>query len=75
MKKLTLRLDDLKVTSFETQQVGGRAGTVHGAAKSNEPDCPNWSENWTCGIWCPETTDPQETAPCQCPIDTQAPVC
>lgn len=77
MKKLTLELADLNVTSFETQPVAGRSGTVRGAAapESNEPDCPNWSENWTCGIWCPETTDPQETAPCQCPAETQAPAC
>lgn len=70
MKKL--KLDDLKVSSFETQDTAGRFGTVHGAASGKS--CV-WSECWTCGIWCPETTDPAPTAPCQCPIDTEAPVC
>ncbi|HVH12851.1 MAG TPA: hypothetical protein VM759_07360 [Longimicrobium sp.] len=74
MKKLTLKADDLKVLSFETAPVRGRAGTVHGAANTT-PNCPQWSEFWTCGIWCPETTDPEVTGPCNCPVDTQAPVC
>jgi hypothetical protein len=76
MKKLTLKIDDLKVDSFETREVRGQAGTVHGAAKTGF-NCQPFSEYWTCGIWCPETTDPQVTGPCQCPIyiDTEAPVC
>lgn len=77
MKKLTLKMDDLKVDSFETARVRGMTGTVHGAAKTIPYDCQQWSEFWTCGIWCPETTNPEETAPCQCPIyiDTEAPAC
>jgi hypothetical protein len=74
MKKLTLKVDDLQVSSFETEKVRGRSGTVLGAANTT-PNCPRWSEFWTCGIWCPETTDPQPTAPCQCPVDSEAPVC
>jgi hypothetical protein len=70
MKKLTLKIDQLTVDSFETVQARGAAGTVHAAEGT-----PHCSEQWTCGIWCPETTDPQPTAPCQCPEDTQAPVC
>jgi hypothetical protein len=75
MKKLSLTLADLQVHSFETERVQGQAGTVHGAVNTNTPNCPRQSEYWTCGIWCPETTDPQQTGPCQCPEDTAAPVC
>lgn len=76
MKKLTLKTDDLKVLSFETAPVRGQVGTVHGAAapKTVEESC-NWSDCWTCGIWCPETTDPAITGPCNCPAETQAPAC
>lgn len=70
MKKLTLKLGDLRVSSFETAQGRGEHGTVHGAAAT-----PHCTEQWTCGIWCPETTDPQPTGPCRCPEDTQAPLC
>jgi|GEM_PF-2194240 len=75
MKKLTLKMDDLKVDSFETAQVHATGGTVHGEAIT--PRCEPFSEYWTCGVWCPETTNPEETAPCQCPIyiDTEAPAC
>ncbi|HST60433.1 MAG TPA: hypothetical protein VLK84_17165 [Longimicrobium sp.] len=78
MKKLTLKADDLKVLSFETAPVRGPLGTVHGAAATEYTDgasCENHSECWTCGIWCPETTNPDVTAPCNCPGDTQAPAC
>ena len=68
MKKL--KLDDLTVSSFETQRVSGPSGTVHGAAATR-----HCTQQWTCGIWCPQTTDPQPTAPCQCPVDTEAPLC
>lgn len=77
MKKLTLKADDLKVLSFETAPVRGPMGTVHAAAAapaSVSPSCYH-SECWTCGVWCPETTNPEVTAPCNCPFDTQAPLC
>jgi hypothetical protein len=61
MKKLTLNIDDLTVHSFQTEQVRGTAGTVFGEAAT-----PRCTENWTCGIWCPQTTDPQNTGPCAC---------
>lgn len=77
MKKLTLKADDLKVLSFETAPVQGPMGTVLGAAAAPRTVAVScqWSDCWTCGIWCPETTNPEVTAPCNCPIDTQAPVC
>ena len=75
MKKLTLKIDDLKVASFETAEVRGATGTVNGHAPITvSPSC-NWSDCWSCGIWCPETTNPENTAPCVCHIDTEAPVC
>lgn len=76
MKKLTLKMDDLKVDSFETAQVRTASGTVNGAAAGSGVSC-QWSDCWTCGVWCPETTNPDQTAPCQCPIyiDTEAPAC
>lgn len=77
MKKLTLKVDDLKVHSFETAEVRGSIGTVQGhAPKTLDPSC-NWSDCWTCGIWCPETTNPEDTGPCVCVIgiETEAPVC
>lgn len=79
MKKLTLKVDDLQVSSFETEQVSGKAGTVHGAANTT-PNCPVWSEFWTCGIWCPETTNSAESGPCNCQLtygcqDSEAPLC
>ena len=68
MKKLTLKMDDLRVDSFQTGQVRVTTGTVHGANTGTR--CEPWSEFWTCGIWCPPTTDPQATGPCQCPNET-----
>jgi hypothetical protein len=61
MKKLTLNADDLKVHSFQTAQAADRGGTVHGAAATR-----NCTDQWTCGIWCPPTTDPAATGPCAC---------
>lgn len=77
MKKLTLKVDDLKVHSFETAEVRGVVGTVQGHAPKTVVESCNWSDCWTCGIWCPETTNPQDTGPCACVIviDTEAPVC
>jgi hypothetical protein len=74
MKKLTLKVDDLKVHSFDTAPVSGQTGTVHGAAAASGVSC-QWSDCWSCGIWCPETQNPEVTGPCNCPVDTEAPVC
>lgn len=61
MKKLTLKIDELTVSSFQTAQTPRATGTVHGEAAT-----PRCTEQWTCGIWCPPTTDPAETGPCAC---------
>ncbi|HEX6909343.1 MAG TPA: pinensin family lanthipeptide [Longimicrobium sp.] len=74
MKKLTLKVDDLKVHSFETAETPAGTGTVHGNVAASGKSC-NWSDCWSCGIWCPETTNPDVTGPCNCPVDTEAPVC
>lgn len=76
MKKLSLKPEDLTVLSFQTAPAPRGAGTVHGAAapKTLDPSC-QWSDCWTCGVWCPETTNPEVTGPCNCPEDTKAPVC
>lgn len=75
MKKLKLALDDLKVHSFETDAAQSRGGTVRGNENTGGT-CPRDSEYWTCGIWCPETTNPQDSGPCNCNIgDTEAPYC
>jgi hypothetical protein len=39
MKKLALELDTLKVESFETQEVSGERGTVHGNSLPTLPLC------------------------------------
>lgn len=68
MAKLKLDVDTLEVQSFETAQAKGERGTV--AAHALAPKTPYCSadctEEWTCGIWCPPTTDPQNTEPCLC---------
>jgi hypothetical protein len=61
MKKLTLKIDELTVSSFQTVRAPQASGTVHGAAATR-----NCTEVWTCGIWCPPTTDPAHTGPCAC---------
>lgn len=57
MKKLTLNTDDLQVHSFEAATVAKETGTVHAHATYGQ---------WTCGIYCPRTTDPAPSAPCLC---------
>lgn len=57
MKKLTLNADDLQVSSFQTAQAVEEKGTVHAHATYGQ---------WTCGIYCPNTTNPQVTGPCAC---------
>ncbi|HEY0018842.1 MAG TPA: hypothetical protein VGC13_21255 [Longimicrobium sp.] len=59
MKKLTLNTDDLRVNSFQTAETAEERGTVNGAAAATYGQ-------WTCGIWCPPTTDPKVTGPCAC---------
>ena len=76
MKKLSLAVTDLQVHSFETERVRDDGGTVYGAiVRTNPQSCKRPSEPWTCGIVCPETTDPQATGVCKCPAVTQAPAC
>jgi hypothetical protein len=65
MKKLTLNVDELQVRSFETGSTEDKAGTVHANAITTRA-CPPDTEYWTCGIWCPPTTDPANTGPCAC---------
>jgi hypothetical protein len=43
MKKVALKLDDPQVSSFETEQVQGRSGTVQGNAKVSGVSC-QWSD-------------------------------
>ena len=56
MKKLTLKLDDLRVETFQTSAESARRGTVlgHGPTaigNTCDPSCP-----YTCGI-VPQTAD------------------
>jgi hypothetical protein len=62
MKKLMLKVDELQVNSFDTGKLPREEGTVHGAAITTTA-CTN---QWTCGIYCPPTTDPKYTGPCAC---------
>lgn len=64
VKKLTLNMDELEVVSFETYAAEGEAGTVE--AHITGTRCKDTVEDYTCGIWCPPTTDPQNTGPCAC---------
>ena len=57
MKKLKLNTDDLQVHSFEAAAAPKETGTVHAHATYGQ---------WTCGIWCPPTTNPAVTGPCAC---------
>jgi len=65
MAKLTLKLDELEVSSFETADGEREAGTVVGHV-ATRGGCPDTVEDYTCGIWCPPTQDPQDTGPCLC---------
>jgi len=65
MKKL--KLENLEVESFETAAVESKAGTVVGHAPvTRYVGCKDTVEDYTCGIWCPPTQDPQNTGPCAC---------
>jgi hypothetical protein len=70
MKKLTLKLDDLRVDTFQTSTEAGERGTVAGHAptvigNTCSPSCP-----YTCGI-VPDTNN------CRFAADTRndCPVC
>ena len=64
MKKLSLKVEELKIESFESVKQAEARGTVAGHATGR--NCPDTIEDYTCGIWCPPTTDPQNTGPCAC---------
>ena len=67
MAKLTLKLDELEVSSFETADGEREAGTVVAHEPvTRAPGCLDTVEDYTCGIWCPPTQDPQNTGPCAC---------
>jgi hypothetical protein len=65
MRKLSLKFEELKIESFESVKHDEARGTV--AANATGRNChPDTVEDYTCGIWCPPTTDPQNTGPCAC---------
>jgi hypothetical protein len=64
MRKLTLKLEELEVDSFETAAGEGEAGTV--LAHATGRACPDTVEDYTCGVWCPPSQNPQDTEPCLC---------
>lgn len=66
MKKLALKLDALEVQSFETAPVARTKGTVEGNAAETAFCSWDCTEEWTCGVWCPPTQDPNPTEPCAC---------
>lgn len=57
MKKLTLRVDDLQVLSFDTAEVQAEQGTVDGHMHTH---------GLTCGKPCPDTWNLTPTSPCVC---------
>jgi hypothetical protein len=65
MKKLALNVESLQVKSLFMGAGEDLAGTVHGAAITTAA-CPPRTAAWTCGIYCPPTTDPAVTGPCAC---------
>lgn len=79
MKKLTLRLDDLTVDSFETSSKARMQGTVRGFGDSTgcSYGSPNYTQcDFTCEFPCGESGECTPTCPnvtpacsetCQCP--------
>jgi hypothetical protein len=65
MRKLKLSVEALKVKSLLMGEADDVAGTVQGLAITTAA-CPPRTSVWTCGIYCPQTTDPQVTGPCAC---------
>jgi hypothetical protein len=57
MSKLKLNADALQVNSFQTAEVQAETGAMQARATFGQ---------WTCGIYCPPTTNPQTTGPCAC---------
>lgn len=66
MDKLKLDLDTLDVQSFETAETEGERGTVAAHAAKTPLCSAECTEEWSCGIWCPPTYDPNPTEPCLC---------
>jgi len=53
MKKLTLKLEDLAVESFDTARAGAKGGTVRGAdGLTQEATCPYTCGETNCGSAC-----------------------
>lgn len=56
MKKLTLKLEDLAVESFDTARAGAKGGTVHGAGgviPTQDATCPyTYCGETNCGSAC-----------------------
>jgi hypothetical protein len=52
MKKLTLKLEDLAVESFDTARVGTKGGTVRGAELTQEATCAYTCGKTNCGSNC-----------------------
>ena len=70
MKKLTLRLDDLRIDTFQTSNEAAARGTVVGNAPTVIGNTCNASCPYTCGI-IPQTENCRASA-----LDTQnCPVC
>jgi hypothetical protein len=65
MKKLKLNVEALQVKSLLMGEGDDVDGTVHGLAITTAA-CPPRTAAWTCGIYCPPTTDPKVTGPCAC---------
>lgn len=65
MKKL--KLENLEVESFETAAGENEAGTVVGhIGRTQAVGCLDTVEDYSCGVWCPPTQNPQNTEPCLC---------
>jgi len=69
MRKLKLRVEELRVESFDTAGARGGRGTVRGAEDTNESGCMIAS----CGVTCPLSCEPScpyggcdDTAPRGC---------
>lgn len=77
MAKLTLKIDNLKVESFDTGDAHGRVGTVHGHDTIESEWCTGYPD---CGVSKPECQTPNYTCygTCGCTNgcdDTYFPAC
>ncbi len=79
MRKLHLRLEELRVESFSTTSETARAGTVHGNDYPTRfvSDCytgPDYGATCEPVYTCPECASPPETQfACDPPLDPTAP--